>query len=271
MTTSCEVQLYGTSQEKARKVASHILENAKKLEKKYNFFNPHSYLSALNRRETTTLDLQTKEVLKLAKRFYQETRGIFDVTMGTLKQSMTHKTVQEVEESKNRLSTFVGCEHFTIKRDTLVFDNPYTQIDLGGFIKEYAVDNAVKIVKKAAIHTALINFGGDIYALGLKPNGNPFKIGIKNPLKPTEYIEDVLLSNQALTTSASYARSTTIEEQNYSHIMHTTPLQKEIISVSVLSPTVLQSGIYSTALMIDPLLPLPFKKIMIDQHLNRIT
>jgi len=268
MTTPCEVHLYASSQDKARKVASEILESSKKLESKYNFYDPDSYLSKLNKRETQTLDHQSKEILKQAKSFYTKTKGIFDVTVGTLKQSMQYKSIKEIEESREKLSAFVGCEHFEIKRDTLHFTNPYTTIDLGGFIKEYAVDNAVKIVKKAKIEAALINFGGDIYALGLKPNGEPFKIGIKNPLNPKEYIQDAYLTDQALTTSASYERNQTVEGKSYSHIMHTQDLQNKVLSASVISSTVLQSGVYSTALMVDPTLDVPFKKILIDNHLE---
>ncbi len=268
MTTPCEVHLYCASQEKARKVAASILDASKKLESKYNFFDKNSYLWALNRREISTVDYQTKEILKQAKYFYKQTKGIFDVTMGTLKESMNLQSVQEVEERKSVLSSYVGCDHFEVKKDKLHFSNPYTQIDLGGFIKEYAVDNAIKIVKKAKITSALINFGGDIYALGSKPNGNPFKIGIKNPLNPKLYIYDVLLSNQALTTSASYERNKKIEGESYSHIVHIDTLQKEIISSSVISTSTLQSGVYSTALMIDPTLEEPFQKILIDSELK---
>ncbi len=268
MTAPCEVHLYCTSQDKARKVAAAILESSKKLEAKYNFFDKNSYLSALNQRKITTIDYQTKEILKQAKYFYEQTKGIFDITMGTLKQCITLNSIKEIEESKEKLSTFVGCEHFNIKRDKLSFTNPYTYIDLGGFIKEYTVDNAVKIVKKAKITAALINFGGDIYALGIKPNGDRFKIGIKNPLNPKLHIKDIFLSNQALTTSASYERNKMIEGKIYSHIMHTKVLQTNVISASVISTTVLQSGVYSTALMIDSILEVPFQKILIDGNLK---
>jgi hypothetical protein len=50
--------------------------------------------------------------------------------------------------------------------------------------------------------------------------------------------------------------------------MHTQELQTKVISASVISPTVLQSGVYSTALMIDPSLEVPFKKILIDSNLE---
>jgi thiamine biosynthesis lipoprotein len=39
----------------------------------------------------------------------------------------------------------------------------------------------VAIVKKRKITSAIINFGGDIYAHGKKPNEDKFKIAIKNP------------------------------------------------------------------------------------------
>ena len=268
MTTPCEVHLYATSQVKARKVAADILESSKKLEKKYNFYDKNSYLSALNQREINQVDYQTKEVLKLAKTFYAKTNGIFDVTVGTLKQSMGHDSIKAIEAHKKKLSAYVGADNFYVKKDLLHFSNPHTVIDLGGFIKEYAVDNAVKIVKKAKIASALINFGGDIYALGLKPNGLPFNIGLKNPLNPQQYLQDISLSNQAFTTSASYARNQTIEGKNYSHIMHTEELQNKVLSASVFSPSALQSGVYSTALMIDHTLNVPFKKLLIYSDLR---
>ena len=268
MTTPCEVHLYASSHDKAKQVASDILKASKHLEIKYNFYDQNSYLSALNQRKENRLDRHTQEILKNAQYFYKTTKGIFDVTVGTLKQSMQYDTIDEIEKSKATLSAYVGCEHFNIKKNKIYFSNPHTRIDLGGFIKEYAVDNAIKIVKKSKIKTALINFGGDMYALGTKPNGDAFKIGIKNPLNPTEYIQDVYLSNQALTTSASYERNQTIEGKIYSHIMHTQAMQTKILSASVLSPTVLQSGVYSTALMIDANLEVPFKKIVVDEKLE---
>ena len=71
MTTPCQVHLYATSQDKARRVATNILEVSKKLEAKYNFFDKNSYLTALNQRKITTIDSQTKDILKQAKYFYE--------------------------------------------------------------------------------------------------------------------------------------------------------------------------------------------------------
>ena len=96
--------------------------------------------------------------------------------------------------------------------------------------------------------SALVNFGGDIYALGLKPNGEKFSIGIKNPKNPREYISNVKIPNEALTTSASYERNHEVEGKSYSHIISTQKLQKKIVSATVMASTTVEAGVFSTAL-----------------------
>ena len=268
MTSPCEVHIYCNDEVKSRSIAKKILTMAKELEHKYNFYNPNSYLSALNQRKTDKLDAQTKDLLTRAKLFYNKTNGVFDITMGTLTQSRKLPTVEQIEQEKSRLMPFVGMEHVRIKKNKLSFDNPHTLIDFGGFVKEFAVDQAVKILKKEKITSALVNFGGDIYALGFKPNGKPFSIGIKNPLNPTKYITHAKISNQALTTSASYERNHNVEDKNYSHIISANELQSRVLSATVISPSVVESGVFSTALMIEPELKTSLEKILILDSLE---
>ena len=270
MTSPCELQLYCNDEHKARAIAKKIMIMVKELENKYNFYNPNSYLSKLNQRKVDVLDVQTKDLLTRAKFFYNKTHGIFDITMGTLTQSRKLDSLEAMEIETKRLEPFLGVEHFKIKKNKFIFDNPHTLIDLGGFVKEFAVDQAVKILKKEKISSALVNFGGDIYALGSKPNGEKFSIGIKNPLKPSEYLTSVKLSNQALTTSASYERNYEVEGQSFSHIISATNLQKKVLSATVVASSVLEAGVFSTALMIDSELKTSLETILILDSLEII-
>jgi thiamine biosynthesis lipoprotein len=271
MTSPCEIHIYCDNEIKSREIAKKILAMAKELEHKYNFYNPSSYLSALNQRKTNIVDAQTKDLLTRAKLFYSKTDGIFDITMGTVVQARKLPSIEEIDSKINRLMPYIGVEHFKIKKNRLIFDNPHTRIDLGGFVKEFAVDQAVKILKKEKISSALVNFGGDIYALGLKPNNQPFKIGIKNPLEPTTYITHATIANQALTTSASYERNHQIQGRDYSHIISKSQQQKDIISATVIASTVVESGVFSTALMIEPKIQTKLQKILIGHDLKIIT
>jgi len=253
MSTPCELIIYETQKSKADSLAESVVLEAKRLEKKYNYYDKNSFLSLINTRQVYQLDQESKMLLQRAKQYYTLTNGIFDITIATLKPLFVSETsLSKLAEKKAKLLPFVSCKHFEIKKDKIIFDNEYTQIDLGGFVKEYAVDRTMQILKKKKIKSALINFGGDIYAIGKKPNGERFKIGIKDPHDPQKHIEYIEIEDQALTTSASYERNHMIEKEQFSHIISKEESSQRPHSVTVISSTCVESGVYSTALMIEP-------------------
>jgi len=252
MSTPCELLIYSDTKLRADTAAQSVLNEVKRLENKYNYYATSSFLSSLNARRENIIDKETKSILSSAKRYYKLTNNIFDITVATVKDLYkTAGTLSELESEKKRLLEYVGCDHFTLKKDKISFDNEYTKIDLGGFVKEYAVDRSVMVLKKNKITSALVNFGGDIYALGLKPNGEKFKVGIKDPSDRQKYAVDVELQDQALTTSASYERNYTIEDSTFSHIISTKESNSNARSVTVISKNCVESGVFSTTLMLD--------------------
>lgn len=268
MTTPCELLIYASSKEHARSVAKEVLIQTKELEKKYNYFDPDSLVSKINSRQIQTLDAQSKDLLSRAKTFYELTGSVFDITLATIKPLYKLHSLHELEKQKERLLPYVGCEHFSIKKNKIFFDNPHTKIDLGGMVKEYAVDRAAALLKKRKITSALVNFGGDIYALGLKPDGKPFRVGIKNPKEPSGHLLYVELQNEALTTSASYERKVQIEGKSFSHILSKAEPSHTLLSATVISPSALLSGIYSTALMLKSTLRSKYKTVKITEELG---
>jgi len=256
MSTLCELIIYAKDKVKADTSAEAVLQETKRLEKKYNYYDETSLLSEINSRKTELLDAESKTILQRAKQYYTTTNGVFDITVATIKDLYKNEeSVDALERKKESLMPYVGCEHFAIKRDKIIFDNPYTKIDLGGFVKEYAVDRASSILKKAKINTAMVNYGGDIYALGKKPNGEKFTVGIKDPNNPSVFATEVTLENQALTTSASYERNHTVGTENFSHIIAKNSEASLSRSISVISSNCVESGVFSTALMIDKNIP----------------
>ena len=264
MSTPCELVVYASSKILADKSANDVLLETKRLEKKYNYYDSTSVLSLINKRELQELDKETKDLLNRAKKYYKATNGVFDVTIATIKSLFESENSSASLESKiQNLKCFLGCDHFYIKKDKIIFDNLFTKIDFGGFVKEYAVDRAVKVLKKNKIQNALVNYGGDIYALGKKPNGEFFKIGIKDPQNLKQYAKEVSLCNQALTTSASYERNYNVGDKNYSHIIATVKKTSDALSISVVAPSTVEAGVYSTSLMINISLETKNKVIML--------
>jgi len=252
MSTPCELILYSLKKEQAEYAAQAVLAEVKRLENKYNYYSKTSFLSSINSRECSELDQESKTLLSRAKQYYKLTDGVFDITIATIKELYSNESdPKKLEEKKSDLMQYVGCEHFNIKRQKIVFDNAFTKIDLGGFVKEYAVDRAVSILKKRKILSALVNFGGDIYALGSKPDGTHFQIGIKDPKNREKFVTEVTLLNQSLTTSASYERNFQVGKKTYSHIISKVEITNKPLSVSVIANSCIESGVYSTSLMIN--------------------
>ena len=249
MTTPCEVKLYCDDKITSDNCIKDIMSECKRLEVKYNFYDASSYLNKLNNRITNILDNETKSLLSISKQYYKQTNKIFDVTIATIKED-------------NSLKSYVGCNNFNIKKNKIYFTNEYTKIDLGGFVKEYSVNQAIKIIKKYKIKSALVNFGGDIYALGVKPDGSKYNIAITNPKNKDETLFSIDISNQALTTSALYERE--------GHIQSLSSLNDDILSVTVVSSCTIKSGVYSTSYMINGNIKTSLEVYIINKNLEVI-
>jgi thiamine biosynthesis lipoprotein len=82
--------------------------------------------------------------------------------------------------------------------------NPGTRIDLGGIAKGYGLVEAAGAMRKRGVDSAVVDMGGDVYAIGRKGNEN-WKVGIRNP-RGGGIIGAAAASNLALVTSGDYER-----------------------------------------------------------------
>ncbi|ADD67967.1 ApbE family lipoprotein [Denitrovibrio acetiphilus DSM 12809] len=78
-------------------------------------------------------------------------------------------------------------------------------VDMGAYAKGYIVDKAVSRLKAENINSALINAGGDLYAMGSK-GARKWRVAIKHPETSEEMLSIVNLRNKALATSGDYER-----------------------------------------------------------------
>lgn len=275
MTTECSVLVYDTdiSMSEIEKVFDLVRLNTLRLERKYSFYNQDSYLNkVINNRETkeVLLDDETANVLSIVREISSLTNGYFDITMGTLKHCYKESTKKAMQKSLDELTPQTGFDCWDIKDNKLYFKYPKTKLDLGGVIKEYAIDEAVKIIKEHKIKSAIVNFGGDISTIGSKPDGNPFGVAIKNPLNKEQDIVLINLFNKALTTSANTERWFEIEGERFPHIQSKQNISSEVISATIIADSALISGIFSTAFMIGTNIDIPdfIKVALIDKDLR---
>ncbi len=187
-----------------------------------------SDVSAVNRSAgtPTKVDPLTLDAVSRALEFSKLSAGSFDVTVGPLlslwRQCAEQKylpTEAELQDAQSR----VGYQRVTIDAKASTVTIPLgTSVDLGGIAKGYIVDQAVAVLRER-VTSALVNAGGDLYALGSKPGGEPWVVGIQDPRKPQDqaaYVETIYVTDKAVATSGSYARYYEIEGKRYSHIIN---------------------------------------------------
>lgn len=131
------------------------------------------------------------------------------------------------------LSTHAGA-------DVVRLHDPDAAIDLGGIAKGYAVDLAADALRRSGIEHALVGAGGDLYAMGRSPAGEPWQIGIQAPDDPRGIAATLRLENAAVATSGDYQQYFEFKSRRYHHLLDPStgePWQSRRRSVSVVAGT----------------------------------
>ncbi|MBF0628697.1 MAG: FAD:protein FMN transferase [Magnetococcales bacterium] len=273
MTTQCVVDLFDTSEEVAQRCFAAIQENTRRLEHKYNFHHPDSLLNRLiNQRATNAIEVdeESAHILHTVRQLSLATEGHFDITVGTIHDCFKQKSPAAMKQCLEERQGWFGLDSWEIQGQRLSFVHPETRIDLGGVIKEYAVDEAARLLTEQGVRSALINFGGDVRVIGTKPDGRSFGVAIRNPIKRDHVLAVVNIENQALTTSGSYERVHKVGNGIFSHILSPKVVSGEILSSTMIGDTTLRCGIYSTAFMLnsDIAIPEALRVILVDRELR---
>ncbi|HEY5121756.1 MAG TPA: FAD:protein FMN transferase, partial [Acidimicrobiales bacterium] len=78
-------------------------------------------------------------------------------------------------------------------------------VDPTGYVKGWAAQRALGELLGARVHGAIINAAGDVATFGVPSPGGRFRVGITNPLAPTELVALVELQG-CIATSGTYER-----------------------------------------------------------------
>lgn len=219
-------------------------EEMKKVDTLMSTYKENSEVSILNREGENHLSTETLQVIGEAINFSEITGGAFDITCRPLinlwKKAKKEQVIPSPQEIKEALS-LVGYEKIKIlpEGDVVRFKQKGMQIDLGGIAKGYAVDRAIEALRKNGIRRALVNAGGDLYALGNGPGGEKWKVGIQDPREEDKLLGIIKVKDVGVATSGDYQRYFTIEGKRLSHIVNPKTgqtVQDVPMSVTVIAP-----------------------------------
>jgi len=199
----------------------------------------------------------TMAVLQAGLEFSRLGDGVFDITVGPLVRlwgiGTDHARVPGSAEIHAALG-LVGYRDLQLDASTgeAFLRTPGMSLDLGAIAKGYAADEAARILRSRGVKTALINLGGNILAMGGKPDGSPWRIGIQNPEDPRgTYLGIVRTGEVSLVTSGVYERFFELDGRRYHHILDTKtgyPVSNGLTSVSIVTALSMRADGFSTLL-----------------------
>ncbi|HUH13071.1 MAG TPA: FAD:protein FMN transferase, partial [Longimicrobiales bacterium] len=154
----------------------------------------------------------TALVVAAALRWAERTEGAFDPALGRASElwdAHGRSAPPSADETRpfagRRLHRALGLDRWR-GGDVVVRADARVALDLGGIAKGYAVDRAVTILREWGIESALVNVGGDLYALGRSPEGDPWQVGVRSPERPDALATTLRVADRAVATSGDYAR-----------------------------------------------------------------
>lgn len=252
MDTYCTIQAFGPKDitDKAITVAFNRMEE---IDGKFNSLNPKSPLYTFNVNNTPIRDSEINNLIEIAQEISERSSGAFDITIQPLVElwgfygnspDLPERTAIE------KCLQIIGYKNLLITENQIDNSSQDIRIDLGGIAKGYALREAAEALKGAGVDSALIDAGGDIYAIG-KIKGENWKIGIRNPRGEGD-IGVLEVSNLAVVASGDYERFFIKDDIKYCHILdpRTGYPARELASVTVVSPDPVRADAWATALFV---------------------
>ena len=214
-----------------------------------------SDIATLNRSGKATVDPLTKDLLEGALDLCEETGGALDVTVYPVLRAWGFTTGEHRVPSEAELAALlkrVGYRNVSIEGDTVTVPDG-VMVDLGSVAKGYACDRMREILAEGGATSALIDFGGNICAIGSKPDGSPWKIGIRSP--EGEGLAGALsVTDECVVTSGGYERYFEDADGNvWWHILDPKtgyPAKNGLISVTIVGTSGIRCDALSTALFV---------------------
>ena len=125
-------------------------------------------------------------------------------------------------------------------------------VDLGGAAKGYAGRRVTEIMSAAGVESAVIDLGGDVALLGGRPDGDPWRVAVKDPAEESRFLGVLEAKDCFVVTSGVYERFFEENGAVYHHIIDPAtgcPAHSDLVSATVIAPnTDARQGVWADAL-----------------------
>ncbi|MDE6591098.1 MAG: FAD:protein FMN transferase [Oscillospiraceae bacterium] len=226
----------------------------KALEGLLSVTDPGSEIYALNHDKTAELSPETAGLLGRALELCGRTGGALDVTVYPVLRAWGFTTGEYAVPGDEALAALLPLVDYTrVELDGTRAALPDgVEIDLGSVAKGYTGETLAAYLKENGVTSAMLDLGGNIQTVGGRPDGSPWRIGVRNP-DGDGNVGVVTVTDQAVVTSGGYERYFEEDGVRYWHILDPqtgTPARSGLASVTVVGDSGLVCDGLSTALFV---------------------
>ncbi|MEA4827131.1 MAG: FAD:protein FMN transferase [Clostridium sp.] len=242
--TFCKITIYDNS---SRDVLEKAFNRISDIEDKMTINKETSEVININSKagiDFVKVSDDTFDVIKKSLYYSQLSNGKFDISIGPIVKLWnigTDKARVPSQQEINSKLPLVDYKNIILdeKNKRVMLKKKGMVIDLGAIAKGYAADQVEKVLLENGVKHAIINLGGNIMALGDKPDNTKWKLGIQDPASTRgEYLGIVEVENKSVVTSGVYERYFEQNGKRYHHILDTKtgyPVNNSLLGVSIVA------------------------------------
>jgi thiamine biosynthesis lipoprotein len=259
MGTIAEIQVAHRDERAAEDAIDAALAELQWVERTMSRFLSDSDIGRVNRaagRDGVIVSAETALVVEAALRWSSISDGRFDPALGSASElwDVIHRHDPPPERSVRRLAGRGFWRKVDVARTArgmaIRFEDPDLHLDLGAIAKGYGIDRASAALRGRGIAHAIVTVGGDLYALGHAPDGDPWQVGIRDPHDPRGLAGRLAVADRAVATSGDYERFFLWHGTRYHHLIDpltAAPRRTPIRSITVLGGSCMDADAAATA------------------------
>lgn len=254
MNTFMNIKAYGNNASSSNKKAKEAIL---KLEKSISVTDSESEVYKINNSSESDFVVSddVAELLTFAIQAARNTDGVFNPFLYPVTKEWGFTTKNYHVPEAEKIAELLRLTDFrkAVFSDNHLKRDAGMQLDFGGIGKGYAGDIAIKALKENGVASAVLDLGGNVQALGSKPDGSDWNIGLKNPWESgSEPVMAVKIKDCAVITSGGYERYFTGDDgKEYVHIFDSStgyPVDNELVSVTIVTKNGITGDVLSTSL-----------------------
>lgn len=221
MDTVMDLKAYGGSASAALTAAADTIT---RLESVFSVTDENSEVYAINQNGgEESVSQPVADLLTLGLKIGKQTDGAFELSIYPVVRAWGFTTGSyQVPTNDELQSLLTKVDDAAIEFDGTKLTLPAgMELDFGAIAKGYAGDQAIEAMREAGASSAILNLGGNVQTLGLKPDGSNWNVAIKNPKDPESenYLGILSVGETAVITSGGYERYFTQDGVTYHHII----------------------------------------------------